>query len=180
VKSRLFASIAVGAAVILGASGCAMITPQSTTVPYSPADGINVADAAGAPLLIRNALVVANADGTLGNLVAAVINTTDSSHTLTVQVGDGSSAVTETLHVQAHTVSSLGENVDPLRLDGIDAKPGTTLPIYFQSGDADGVLTDVPVLGANDAIYTGLVPTPTPTPEPSFRTDGAPTPTPTP
>jgi len=169
VKSRLFASIAVGAAIVLGTSGCAFITPQSTEIPYSPADGINVKNVAGAPLEIRNALVVADAEGTTGNLIAAVINMTDSSHTLTIQVGDGSSAVTETLHVQAHTVSSLGQNVDPLRLEGIDAKPGSTVPIYFQSGDADGALADVPVLGANDALYKGLVPTPLPsvTPEPT-------------
>jgi hypothetical protein len=181
VKSRLFASIAVGAAIVLGTSGCAFITPQSTEGPYSPADGINVRDVEGAPLQVRNALLVANADGTTGNMIAAVINMTDSSHTLTIQVGEGSSAVTETLEVQAHSVSSLGENVDPIRFDGIDAKPGSTVPIYFQSGDVDGALMDVPVLGGNDEMYQEFVPKPMPTPEPTDTLDGAtPSPTPTP
>ena len=162
-KSRLIASVAVGVAVVLGASGCSMISEQGTTIPYSPSDGIDVKDVVDAPLQVRNALVVANDDGTTGNLIAAVINMTDSSHTLTVQVGDGSSAVTETVHVQAHTVASLGANADPLRLDGIDARPGSTLPVYFQSGDARGVLADVPVLGGDDEMYEGFVPTPAPT-----------------
>jgi hypothetical protein len=170
VKSRLIASVAVGVAVILGASGCSMISPQGTTITYSPADGINVPDR-GAPLIIRNALVVANEDGTIGNLVAAVVNDTDSSHTLTVEVG-ADSGTTQTLAVQANTTVSLGNRgTDPLRIEGMNAKPGSVVRISFQSGDATPVAIDVPVLGGNDTMYESLVPSPTPT--------ATPTPTPT-
>ena len=41
--SRLMASVALGAAVLLGTAGCAMLATQATTLPYSPADGVNVA-----------------------------------------------------------------------------------------------------------------------------------------
>jgi len=158
VKSRLLASVAVSAAVVLGATGCSMISPQGTTIPYSPSDGVNVANSPGAPLLVRNALVVVNDAGTVGNLVAGVVNMTDSSHTLTVQVGEGANALTETVQVPAHSVSSLGQNVDPLRLEGINAKPGSVLPIYFQSGDAAGSLADVPVLGRGEEYLLSLIP----------------------
>ena len=170
-KSRLVASVVIGVAVVLGASGCAMLSPQATTIPYSPGDGINVNEN-GAPLLIRNALVVADQDGTTGNLVAAVINATGDAQTLTIQVGDGSSSVTKTLDVDANTVSSLGENVDPIRLDGIDAKPGSTLSISFQSGDSTPVVADVPVLNNGEKYYDGLVPSP------SASSESSPSPTP--
>ncbi|UUT35003.1 DNA modification methylase [Microbacterium elymi] len=156
----MLASVAVCAAVILGASGCSMISPQGTTIPYSPADGVNVADSAGAPLQVRNALVVATPDGAVGNLVMAVVNMTGQSQTLNVQVGDGSSASSSTVQVPAHTVSSLGENVDPLRIDALDVKPGGTVSIYFQSGQADGAQANVPVLGGEETYLTSLVPQP--------------------
>jgi hypothetical protein len=164
VKSRLLASVAVCAAVVLGATGCAMISPQGTTIAYSPSDGINVADAPGAPLQVRNALVVANDAGTVGNLVAGIVNTTDASQTLSVQVGTGSTAITKTVQVPAHSVVSLGQSEQPLRLDGIDAKPGSILPVYFQSGTVEGALANLPVMGNGEAYLQTLVPTDTVTP----------------
>ena len=71
-KSRLLASVAVGAAVALGLTGCTFITPQSTAVEYSAGDGVNVEGSA--PLEVRNVIVVANPEGTAGNLIAAIVN----------------------------------------------------------------------------------------------------------
>jgi len=51
VKSRLIASVALGALVVLGTSGCAMLSTQATTIPYSPADGVNIPDSG--PLQVR-------------------------------------------------------------------------------------------------------------------------------
>jgi len=164
VKSRLLASIAVCAAVVVGATGCSMISAQSTTIPYSPSDGINVADTEGAPLQVRNALIVATDDGSVGNLVAAVVNTTAEDQVLNVQVEAPTGKITDTVRVPAHSVSSLGDNVDPLRLDGLGVKPGHTVPVYFQSGSAAGAQANVPVLDGGEEYLTRLVPTPEPTP----------------
>ncbi|WP_417561909.1 DNA modification methylase [Microbacterium sp.] len=163
-KSRLFASVAVSAAVILGATGCSMISPQGTTIPYSPGDGINVAAVQGAPLEVRNALIVATDDGSTGNLIAGVINMTSEPHTLTIQIGEGTSKTTLQLQVPANSVSSLGENVDPLRIDGLDVKPGATVQAYFQSGSVNGAIANVPVLGGNDEYLSSYVPQPLPSP----------------
>ncbi|GAA3760256.1 hypothetical protein GCM10022240_11110 [Microbacterium kribbense] len=163
-KSRLFASVAVCAAVMLGASGCAMISPQGTTIPYSPGDGVNVADAPGAALLVRNALIVANEDGTVGNMIAAVVNLTGDPQTLNVQVGTGSSAINETVPVPAHSVASLGGSADPLRLDGLNVKPGATVSVYFQSGNASGETANVPVLDGSEEYLASYVPAPAATP----------------
>ena len=166
-KSRLLASVAVCAAVILGTAGCSMISPQGTTIPYSPSDGVNVADTEGAPLQVRNAFVVATDDGATGSLIAAVVNATAEDQTLTVEVDASSGKVTETVRVPAHSVSSLGQNVDPVRIDDLGVKPGLTVPVYFQSGDAEGALANLPVLGGDEEYLSGLVPQPQLTPTPT-------------
>jgi len=159
VKSRLVAAVALSAAVMLGASGCAMTSPQATLIPYSPGDGLNIPEN-GAPLIVRNALLVANETGRAGNLVAAVVNSTALPARLTVQVGEGAAAVTQTLIVPANTIKSLGANAEPLLFAGIDAKPGSTVQMSFQSGARPPVAAEVPVLNNNQGYYTGLVPRP--------------------
>jgi hypothetical protein len=176
VKSRLIASIAVGAAVILGATGCSMISPQTTTVPYSPSDGINVPDVPGAPLLVRNALVITNA-GAAGNLVAAIVNETDRDETLTINISDTS--VSKTVEVPANSTVSLGaQDTPPLTL-ALRTKPGATVLMEFQSGDAEGIEVHVPVLNGNLPYYSTLVPTP-PRPSASRTATASPTASPSP
>lgn len=174
--SRLIAAAALCAAVALGTTGCGLVAEMGTAVQYSPSDGIDVRNSG--PLEVRNALIVVDEEGTTGNLVAAIVNMTDSAQTLNVQVGDGSDAIAEAIRVKPNTVMSLGaEGQKPLRLEGIDAQAGSTLPVFFQSGDAEGVNADVPVLNGELRYLSTLVPTPAPT----FTVNTpAPTPTPTP
>lgn len=163
-KTRLIASIAVGAAVVLGTTGCNLIAPQATTIDYSASDGVNVPAAAG-PLHVRNALIVADEEGTTGNLVAAIVNDTTDSLTLRIEVGEGSSAVKTDVTVPANRTLSLGDltsDTEPLRLDDIEAVPGSTIPVYFQSGDGEGSLMQVPVLDGALEYLSPLAPTPLP------------------
>lgn len=154
---RLIASIAVGAALVLGATGCSMISPQATTIQYSAAEGVNVYDAG--PLDVRNAFIVATEDGAEGNLVAAIVNDTDESHTLRIEIGEGSSAQTFTKSVPARTTISLGaDGEDPILVEGLDTPPGADVPGYFQSGDEDGQLISVPVLDGELPYLAPLVP----------------------
>jgi len=146
VKSRLIASLALGAAIAIGTTGCAFITPISTTVPYSPGDGMSVPDTSG-PLVVRNALVVATEDGSEGNLVAAIVNETDETQTLTLGIGED--GTTKRVRVPAHTMLSLGaEGNAPLPLQNLDTLPGQTVPITFQSGEGTGATVMIPVLSA--------------------------------
>ncbi|MDF2993977.1 MAG: modification methylase [Microbacterium sp.] len=187
-KSRLIASIAVGAAVVLGTTGCNILAPQATTIDYSASDGVNVPAASG-PLDVRNALIVANDEGDLGNFVAAVVNSTNDPQTLRLEVGEGSTAVRASVTVPANRTLSLGDlanGVEPLLLEGIDAAPGSTVPVYFQSGDGEGALIQVPVLDDAVQYLSTLAPTPVPTsltPAPMPSSSSTPitsTPTPTP
>ena len=155
-KPRLIASLAIGALVVLGTTGCSMISTQATTITYSAAEGVNVHGAG--PLEVRNALIVANEDGSEGNFVAAIVNPTDESVTLNMEFGEGG-AIKETIRVPANSVVSLGtEDTEPILLKGLDTPPGADIAGYFQSGDAEGVLVSVPVLDGGLEYLAPLVP----------------------
>lgn len=154
-KSRLIASIALCAAVILGTTGCNVLSTQATRIGYSPSDGVNVP--ASGPLEVRNALVVTNEEGTDGNFVAAIVNTTDSRLTLNIEFGE--SHTPASVHVPAHSTVSLGSGgTDPLLLEGTNTPAGATIPIFFQSGDAEGVIAQVPVLDGTLPYLADLAP----------------------
>ncbi|MEZ3161639.1 DNA modification methylase [Microbacterium sp. BWT-B31] len=153
-KSRLIASLAVTFAVAVATTGCSMLAPQATTIPYSPSDGVNVPDSG--PLEVRNALIVADEDGRDGNLIAAIVNDTDRSQTLTIEFGEP--AVKATVPVPARSVVSLGTEREPLLLEGIDADLGSNLEIHFQSGDHTGALVAVPVLDGTLPYLADLAP----------------------
>ncbi|GAA1994876.1 hypothetical protein GCM10009777_33490 [Microbacterium pumilum] len=136
-----------------------MISPQSTTITYSAAEGVNIHGSG--PLEVRNAFIVATSDGRDGNFVAAIVNQTDQSETLHLEFGEGASSIEKTIRVPANTVVSLGTaDTEPLLLEGIDTLPGADIPGYFQSGDAEGVLQSVPVLDGELSYLADLVPTP--------------------
>ncbi|MEV7800518.1 DNA modification methylase [Microbacterium foliorum] len=180
-KSRLVASAAISALVLLGATGCTFISPQSTQIEYSASDGVNVSDSDG-PLDVRNAFIVANEDGSVGNFVAAVVNPTTEKATLTMTVAGIDKPFTVSVPA-GKTVSFGAEGEDPLRIDRLDTMPGATIEIHFQSGDGAGTKTEVPVLDGSLPYYADLVPeaeaepdesTPTPEPVPSDTAAPAP------
>jgi len=160
VKSRLIASLALGAAVVLGTTGCNRLTPQATTIQYSASDGVNVPDSG--PLTVRNALIIANEDGTLGNLVAAVVNSTDDDLTLNVSI-DGQA---QKLEVGANSSVSLGVDSAAMLFDDV-GKPGADVDVSFQSGEGEGVRISVPILDGTLPYYTQFVPTPAATATPA-------------
>ncbi|MFT4136491.1 glycoside hydrolase family 30 beta sandwich domain-containing protein [Microbacterium sp.] len=151
-KPRLIASFAVGVAVVLGATGCNMIAPQATTIPYSASDGVNIPSSG--PLKVRNALIVADESGEDGNLVAAIVNDTDEKQTLNI----GVNGKTKTVNVDARSIVSLGADDKPLLLSGIDTKPGAGLAVTFQSGDGTAVEFAVPVIDGELPYYEEFVP----------------------
>ena len=153
-KSRLVASAALSALVLLSATGCTFISPQATTIQYSASDGVNVPDSDG-PLDVRNVFVIANEDGTVGNFIGAVINPTGERATLTIGL-EGIDPFTVT--VPANGRISFGADEEPLRIVDLDAMPGSTVEMHFQSGDALGVKTQVPVLDGTLSYYSDLAP----------------------
>ncbi|MGF3056872.1 DNA modification methylase [Microbacterium sp. YY-01] len=172
-KSRLVASIALSALVLTGATGCTFITNQATTMQYSAGDGVNVSG--DGPVAVRNAFFVVNDDGTVANFIGALVNSTDEQQTLTIDI-DGVGKVT--IDVAAGESLSLGANDEPLRVEGFTVPAGANATVYFQSGDAEGVRTQVPVLDGTLPYYSDLVPGEL-APEPEETAEPASTPEPT-
>jgi hypothetical protein len=153
VKARLAASAVLAVGLVLGASGCSMLTYQATTEHYDPSDGVS-ADVGD--LDLRNILVVSE-DGEDGNLVLTVVNTGDEDAELGVQVGEGGGEPL-IIEVEAGATVSLGGDEEPLLLEGIDTQPGALLPLYFQYGTAEGIEKLVPVLDGRLPEYADLAP----------------------
>ena len=153
-KSRLVASAALSALVLLGATGCTFISPQATTIEYSASDGVNVSDADG-PIDARNVFIVADESGTVGNLIGAFVNPTDERATIAIAFQNGDPF---SITVPAGGRVSLGADTEPLRIDDLDAQPGATIEIHFQSGDSTGVKAAIPVLDGSLPYYADLVP----------------------
>jgi hypothetical protein len=132
------------------------VSTQATQLQYSASDGVNIPHSG--PLDVRNVLVVTE-DGVDGVLVAAIVNTTSEPQTLNIEYGEGSDKTSEKIRVPANGVVSLGtDETDALPLEGIDSAPGTNLPMFFQSGDSEGVLYAVPVLDGSLDYYGDLLP----------------------
>ncbi|MFD5213072.1 DNA modification methylase [Microbacterium sp. NPDC058345] len=168
---RLAAVAALGAAVALGTTGCTFITHQATTNEYPASDGVNV-ESTGGPVVVRNAFIVATADGSEGNLVAALVNESDAAATLTIDVEGEQLRV----RVPAGESLSLGGADQPLLIDALDVQPGATAEMLFLSGDEDAEPVQVPVLDGTLPYYSDLVPggfTPAPEPVESESTESS-------
>lgn len=180
-RSRFAAIVVLAAAVALGTSGCGLLAPQATTIHYDASDGVSgtVGD-----VELHNALIVADEEGTAGNLVVSLVNTGTSAHNVEITWGDdGKASVTvdagETITLSAPQ-SGDAETEDVL-LDPLPAKPGDTTDVFFQYGSETGATLQVPILTGDLAEYSTLVPTPkAETTEPEATTEPETTSTPEP
>ncbi|MCR2791773.1 DNA modification methylase [Microbacterium sp. zg.Y625] len=153
VKSRLLASLALGAAVVVGATGCNMLAPQATTIAYSPSDGVNVP--APGPVDVLNAMVIANEDGSAGNFIAAFVNTSLEPQEITVAVQNGEAEIIE---LAAGESVSLGVDVEPILFTDLGVPAGATVPMAFQTGMESGTVAEIPVLDGALPYYTEFEP----------------------
>ncbi|WP_198411047.1 DNA modification methylase [Microbacterium suaedae] len=153
-KSRTIASLAATGIVLLTATGCGAMTTQATTFEYTASDGVNLPAVDGPSLDVRNAFVVADHDGAEGNFVAVLINDTDSAQSLALDWGTGDTSI----DVPAGETVSLGIDADPELIADLDTIPGSTLGMYLQAGDAQGVEIEVPILNNCLTEYADLAP----------------------
>lgn len=153
IAPRLVATVALGAALALGTTGCTFITHQASTIDYSPSDGVSV-DATGGDIVVRNAMIIATEDGSSGNLVAAFVNDGDKSSRIDINI-EGTML---NVRVPAGERISLGADEDPLLIEDLGVMPGADVEVLFVSGDGDAVPTAVPVLDGSLPEYADLAP----------------------
>ncbi|QPZ37377.1 hypothetical protein [Paramicrobacterium chengjingii] len=159
-RSRFAAIVVLAAAVALGTSGCGLLAPQATTIHYDASDGVggSVGD-----IDVRNALIIANEDGSAGNLVVTVVNNGSSAHSVTIEFANGSSTEVVVDADEIFTFSAPAADDaerEDIVIDPLDAKIGSTTTVFFQYGSETGVSLDVPVYNGDLPEYSTLVPTP--------------------
>jgi hypothetical protein len=165
VKTRLVASVALAAALLVGTSGCTLSAVQGTQVQYQPSDGAaaNIGD-----LKLRN-IIGLSENGDDVSLLLSVINSGDESASLSFQYTDANGEkVTITVEVPADSslhIGSGGEAEVILREAGVTI--GGLIPVYVQYGTHPGKLVPVPVLDGETEAYADLLPGPAPTPTPT-------------
>jgi hypothetical protein len=157
-RARVLVSVAVAATIALGATGCEFISPAETAHIKQVTDGI---DASTGSIDVRNALLISDT-GEDARFVGTLVNRGDVPRTVTLQL-DGTD---ETVRVAGNSTVVLADDGqhDTVDFDGVTAKPGSLVKMYFSYSGAQGVSVTVPVLTSAQEEYQTLAPTPTPTP----------------
>ena len=154
-KSRLAASIALAAALLLATTGCTFSAPIATEKVYDPSDGVGTQVG---ELLVRNALLIGDDPDTL-NLVMTIVNQGTTDRRLEVQWSAGGERITESAFVTANGRTAFGGVDQPqVLVTGSTNIIGGLVPIFFSYGSAPGVELLVPVLDGSLPEYELLVP----------------------
>ncbi|WP_028280416.1 hypothetical protein [Arthrobacter sp. H5] len=166
-KKRAQQAVAAGAAVfaILGATGCAAVNPQATTIQYAASDGI--VDSVG-PVLLRNVLIITSDEGEPGTLLGTLFNESDSAVQVTIDGENESSQIT----IPAEGKYVFEDEVDDDgTLQGVSEIPGALVDLDF-TVNSESATIRVPVLDGTLEAYREYVPGGfTPDPEPTEEED---------
>lgn len=148
--------VALAAATTVALSGCTFTAEIANLQPYDPSDGVSL-DLEGVAL--RNVLLITD-DGGEANLVVGVENTTGDDIELVVQYGDPEARVTEVVTLPAlPELSQIGSDpVNQVIVVDEAIVAGDLFPVYFQYGDQQGGVIEVPVLDGTLPEYELLVP----------------------
>ncbi len=154
-KSRVAASIALAAALMLGATGCTFSANIATEKPYDPSDGVG---AEVGELSIRNALLIGDDPEEL-NLVMTVVSAADTDRRVTVQWEADGERVTEEIFVSANGRTAFGgPEQDQVLITGSGATIGGLVPVFFAYPGAEGVEVLIPVLDGSLPEYELYIP----------------------
>lgn len=155
-RARLVASVALATLVLVVTSACTFLTPQATTQPYDPSDGVS---ATLGKVEVLNAIILTD-DGKTGSLLINFANRNATSATVNVQYEDASGAkVDNSVYVGANDVKAIGGQGDArIVMTDVDAAPGSLFPVFVQSGSEPGTQMQVPVLDGSLPQYASLLP----------------------
>lgn len=155
-KSRLAASIALAAVLLVGTTGCTFGAEIATKKDYDPSDGVG---AEVGELAIRNALLIGETGDEL-NLVMTIASSADVDRRLTVQWEADGERVTEAVVIAAGDRTRVGgpEDETQIVITGSGAAIGGLVPVFFAYTGAEGVEVLVPVLDGALPEYELYIP----------------------
>ncbi len=145
-KIRIASTIAIAAALTLGATGCSLIAPQGTLEPYAPSDGVEVSIGG---VDVRNIMLIADESGENFNVVFGAINLTEQPADIAISfMGEGSQkARAEFTIPTGNTLFGDPEGEEtPVLVTIPGLKAGQTVEAYFQKPGEDEIKHNIPVL----------------------------------
>lgn len=153
---RIASSLALAAAIALGATGCGLIAPQGTLETYAPSDGIDVSLDG---VEVRNLLLIADESGENFNVVFGGLNKGTDPVVVSMTFVEGSTEASVDVLLEPGLTSfgnPEGENAPVLvSLPGL--KAGATVETYFQVAGGGEDNRQVPVLDGTLAEYRQYV-----------------------
>ncbi|WP_298227998.1 hypothetical protein [Gryllotalpicola sp.] len=153
-KARAAASIVLSVGLAGGLAGCNLLSPQATTKHYVASDGVS--GNFGNGIAVRNAFLVDGGNGA-ANLVATFVSPDVLGGTVTVQP-NADAALTQSVALTGGSQVTVIGPTTTVTFSGLDAQPGSLVPLYFQSSGGEGVTLDVPVLTNEIGAYATLAP----------------------
>jgi len=144
-------------AAVLALSGCQVMSPIQTNVPYQSADGVAV-DLGD--VQIRGLVVVTDAKGSPGTLSGLAINTSANPVTVTFVTGPSAEASTRAV-IPAGTPTRLSgvQGETPVTIQSLPAAPGDMVKVIISTPDAGAPSVLVPVLPPT-GYYSSITPAP--------------------
>lgn len=157
-KIRIASSIALAAALALGATGCSLIAPIATMTPYAPSDGIDVSVGG---VDARNLMLIADESGENFNVVFTGVNTGDAPAELTINFMDENSQLTAGAGFTVEPGSTVfghpeGE-APPTFVTIPNLEAGAMITGFLQIPGIDEVERQIPVLDGQLAEYEDFV-----------------------
>jgi len=150
----------LAASVILGATGCTLLSPQDTVGMQETHNGVS---GEVGQISVRNALLLTG-DGDEANLVVTLVNTDTKSHRVTIKTDTDAGPVSSIVTVEPASPLKIGGQPGSRRMQfsGFTTPAGSEHKVYFQYGDQTGVQLSLPVLTTQLPEYSTLTPTPAP------------------
>lgn len=156
-KIRIASSIALAAALALGATGCSLVAPVGTNVPYAPSDGVDVTIEG---IDVRNIMLIADESGENFNVVFTAVNLTGDEQTIamTFVSEDQKTASAEfTIPTGSTVFGNPAGDKAPVLITVPGLKAGATITTYFQLPGAAEAEHMVPVLDGTLEEYKAYV-----------------------
>lgn len=155
-NTRMAATIALAAAIMVGASGCTFSANIATQKEYDPSDGVGTTID---DVSVRNVLLITD-EGQNLNLVMTVANNSTETVDLEVEWNLDGASGDETITLDGSALTSVGgpDDEQTIVISGTDVIPGALVPLFFTYGGAEGSQIEVPVLDGSLPEYELYLP----------------------
>lgn len=146
------AAVLVGAALLVGLSGCDLFAPQETLNNAETSDGVS---GTTGPVRVANAVLITTT-GRTANLVTNLVNSSPDAKEVRIEL---ESTTTHTVTAEAEASTQLGVPGGTIVIfSGQRLEPGSIASVYFEAAGSTGVQLGVPVLTGAQPQYRDLTP----------------------